>query len=142
MKITGSGPAAGTSQRRRVANGAGDGAGGSFAAQVGGRASMIAGIAPATPLAALDGVLAVQEVEDPTAERRRATRHGHSLLDELRALQLGLVDGWVSEGTLRRLSGLVDSLRPDAGDPQLTAVLDAIELRAAVELAKLRRGPD
>ena len=97
------------------------------------------GIAPTTPLAALGGVLAVQEVEDPTAERRRATRHGHSLLDELRELQLGMVDGRVSEGTLRRLAGLVDGLRPSAADARLAAVLDAIELRAAVELAKLRR---
>ena len=139
MKITGSGPSAGTSQRRRVSNGAGDGAAGGFAGQVGVRAPGPAGLAPTPPLAALSGVLAVQEVEDPRAERRRAVRHGDSLLDELRALQLGVVDGRVSEGTLRRLAGLVDGLRPAAGDARLAAVLDAIELRAAVELAKLRR---
>lgn len=139
MKITGSGPSAGTSQRRRLSNGAGDGVGGGFAGQLGVRAPGPAGLAPTLPLAALGGVLAVQEVDDPTAERRRATRHGHSLLDELRALQLAMVDGQVPEGILRRLAGLVDGLRPSAADPRLDAVLDAIELRAAVELAKLRR---
>ena len=138
MKITGSGPSAGTNQRRRVSN-AGDGVAGAFADHVGVRASAAAGLAPIAPLTALGGVLAVQEVEDATAERRRATRHGHSLLDELRALQLGMVDGRVAEGTLRRLAGMVDGLRPSAADAQLEAVLDAIELRAAVELAKLRR---
>jgi hypothetical protein len=142
MKITGPGPSAGTSQRRRVTNGAGDGAGGSFAEQIGGRTAPPTGIAPTTPLAALDGVLAVQEVEDPVAERRRATRRGHSLLEELRELQLGMVDGWVAEGTLRRLAGLVAGMRPAAADAQLAAVLDAIELRAAVELAKLQGDPD
>jgi hypothetical protein len=70
------------------------------------------------------------------------TRHGHGLLDELRALQLAMVDGQVPEGILRRLAGLVDGLRPSAADARLDAVLDAIELRAAVELAKLRRGGD
>lgn len=139
MKITGSGTSAGTSQRRRVSNGAGDGGAGTFAGHVGVRAPGPAGLAPTPPLATLGGVLAVQEVEDPTAERRRATRHGHRLLDELRALQLALVDGRVPEGILRRLAVLVDGLRPSATDARLSAVLDAIELRAAVELAKLRR---
>ena len=143
MKITGSGPSAGTSRQRRVANGAGDGAAGSFAEQVGVRAPGPAGgtpgIAPTPPLAALSGVLAVQEVEDPTAKRRRAIRHGQGLLVELRARQRALVVGQVPEGILRRLARLVDGLRPSAADARLDAVLDAIELRAAVELAKLRR---
>jgi len=142
MKITGSGPSAGTNQRRRVSNGTGDGAVGGFAGQVGVRTPGPARLAPTAPLAALGGVLAVQEVEDPLARRRRATRHGHGLLDELRALQLAMVDGQVPEGMLRRLAGLVDGLRPSAADAHLDAVLDAIELRAAVELAKLRRAAE
>jgi hypothetical protein len=51
-----------------------------------------------------------------------------------------MVDGWVSEGTLRRMAGLLER-RPALTDPDLDAVLDEIELRAAVELAKLTRGP-
>jgi hypothetical protein len=47
----------------------------------------------------------------------------------------------VSEGTLHRLAGLLDGLRPPVEDPQLDALLDDLELRAAVELAKLRRSP-
>ncbi len=139
MKITGTGPGARASQSRRAAGGTGNTAAGAFAVHVGGRPVASAGIAPATPLAALDGVLAVQEVDDAAGEQRRAVRRGHNLLDELRELQLGMVDGWVSEGTLQRLAGLVDGLRP-AADPQLAEVLDAIELRAAVELSKLRGG--
>ena len=139
MKITGTGPSARTSQTRRVSGGTGNAAAGAFAEHVGGPPVASAGIAPAMPLAALDGVLAVQEVDDAAGERRRAVRRGHSLLDELRELQLGMVDGWVSEGTLQRLAGLVDGLRP-AADPQLAELLDAIELRAAVELSKLRGG--
>jgi hypothetical protein len=140
MKITSSGPPAGPGQRRRIA-GRGDTSHGAFAEQVGAKPSASPGLASAVPLTALGGVLAVQEVPDPIAERRRAMRHGHSVLDELQALQIGLVEGWVQEGALRRLAGLLDRLRPATADPELAAVLDEIELRAGVELAKLARGP-
>ncbi len=139
MKITGSGPTAGPSQRRKVSGRSGDRVAGAFAEHVSARPLASSGVAPSPPLAALDGVLAAQEVPDPTEQRRRAVRHGHSLLAELRELQLGLVEGWVPEGTLHRLAGLLDGLRPTVEDPQLDALLDDLELRAAVELAKLRR---
>jgi hypothetical protein len=140
MKITGSGPTAAPGQRRKVSGRGGESSNASFADQVGVRPATSSGIPPTTPLVALDGVLAVQEVPDPTRERRQATRRGHGLLDELHQLQIGMVEGWVSEGTLRRLAGLLDR-RPTLTDPNLDAVLDEIELRAAVELAKLTRGP-
>jgi Class II flagellar assembly regulator len=102
------------------------------------RPTAASGIPATTPLVALDDVLAAQEMTDPTQESRR----GQSCpLDELHQLQLGMVEGWVSEGTLRRLAGLVDRLRPALTHPDLDAVLDEIELRAAIELAKLTRGP-
>ena len=141
MRITSSGPTAGPGQRRRIA-GRGDSSEGAFAEQVGARPALSSGLTPAMPLAALGGVLAVQEVPDPAAERRRATRHGHSVLDELQALQIGLIEGWVQEGALRRLAGLLERLRPATADPELAAVLDEIELRAAVELAKVARRPE
>jgi CHASE3 domain sensor protein len=47
----------------------------------------------------------------------------------------------VQEGALRRLAGLLERLRPATADPELSAVLDEIELRAAVELAKVARRP-
>ncbi len=139
MKITGSGPTAGPSQRRKVSGRGGDHAAAPFAEHVGTRPLASSGVAPSKPLAALEGVLAAQEVPDPSDQRRRAVRHGHSLLAELRELQLGLVEGWVPEGTLHRLAGLLDGLRPAVEDPKLDALLDDLELRAAVELAKLRR---
>ena len=141
MKITGSGPSAGPTQRRKVSGRSGDHAAGTFAEQVAARPAANSTIAPSAPLAALAGVLAAQEVGDPAEQRRRAVGHGHSVLAELRELQLGLVEGWVSEGTLHRLSGLLDGRRPAVADPQLDALLDDLELRAAVELAKLRRSP-
>jgi hypothetical protein len=46
-------------------------------------------------------------------------------------------DGGVSRATLTRLLSLVNVEREDFVDPGLAAVLDEIELRARVELAKL-----
>lgn len=141
MKITGSGPAAGAGQRRKVPGRGGESSDASFAEHVSARPAVGSRVPPTSSLAVLDGILAAQEVWDPSQERRQATRRGHGPLDELRQLRIGMVEGWVSEGTLRRLAGLVDRLRPALTDPDLDAVPDEIELRAAVELAKLTRGP-
>ena len=98
-------------------------------------------LAPTAPLAALGGLLAVQEVPDATAERRRAAQYGATILDELDQLKLGMIEGWVSESDLHRLATLLEARRPGVADAQLDGVLDEIELRAAVELAKLQRDP-
>jgi hypothetical protein len=95
--------------------------------------------AGATPLAALSSLLAVQEAPDPMDPKKRAIRHGDALLDELKELQVGLVEGWVAEDTLRGLANMLDQPRPAIDDPELSRVLDDIELRAAVELAKFER---
>jgi hypothetical protein len=92
-----------------------------------------------TPLAGLDGVLAMQEVPDATVSRRRAVRRGHALLEELQELQLGLIDGRLAEATLRGLATRLEEVRPAVDDPKLAAVLDQIEIRAAIEMAKLGR---
>ncbi|MDH3663447.1 MAG: flagellar assembly protein FliX [Alphaproteobacteria bacterium] len=91
------------------------------------------------PLAALSSLLAVQEAPDPTVGTKRAVLHGDTLLDELRELQIGLVQGWVSEDSLKSLAHMLDQPRPAIDDPDLNQVLDDIELRAAVELAKFER---
>jgi len=50
-----------------------------------------------------------------------------------------LLDGSISEESLGNLSKLVRAKRENVDDPQLMEVLDEIELRAEVELAKLER---
>ena len=100
------------------------------------RASGTASAAPNAPLTAPGSVLALQEVEDPGDGRRRATERGHDMLDELENLRLAMVEGWLSEGALRRLSSMVGSNTYEVDDERLAGVLQDIELRAAVELAK------
>lgn len=135
MKITDNRPVAPPSRRRGVDR-TQSGGNGAFAPEM---RPGPAGPAPATPLTALGAILAAQEVEDPGVDARRAVEHGHRVLDELQELHLALIDGWLSEDQLHRLAVVVEEARPDADDPDLASVLDDIELRAGVELAKLER---
>jgi hypothetical protein len=93
----------------------------------------------APTVAGLDAMLALQGVEDPLSRRRKALRRGHKLLDTLDGLRLAVLDGTVSLGHLSRLSLLVAEAREDVDDPALESALAEIDVRAAVELAKLQR---
>jgi hypothetical protein len=55
----------------------------------------------------------------------------------LEELRIGLLLGHIPRDRLADLSRMVRDRREDAEDPQLAALLDEIELRAEVELAKL-----
>lgn len=141
MKISHTGPSAGPGRPRRAGSRPGETAG-EFSRYVDMRPAAPRSAPPATPLAGLDAVLAIQEVPDAAVSRRRAVRRGHGLLDELQELQLGLIDGRLSEATLRGLAARLEETRPEVDDPKLASVLDQIELRAAIEMAKLRDGRD
>jgi hypothetical protein len=90
----------------------------------------------AAPVSGLDSMLALQAVEDPLQRRRRGVKRGGAMLDALDSLKIALLDGVVDHGQLQRLQSLVTAQREGTGDPALEAVLDEIELRAAVEVAK------
>lgn len=103
-----------------------------------------AGSAPAAAtLAGLDAVLMLQnEAETPQERRRRATRRGHDLLDGLDRLKAALLTGRVAVQDLAAIAGRLNERTGTSGDPRLDALMAEIELRAAVELAKIeaRRG--
>jgi len=54
-------------------------------------------------------------------------------LDELR---MDLLDGSISKEKLMQLSRIVNVRRSQVTDPKLAALLDEVDLRAQVELAK------
>lgn len=99
------------------------------------------GAAPAASAAAspVDALLALQEVPAAQFSRQAAQRHGQALLDELDRLRHDLLSGAVSPEALNRLSEMAALRRGQIDDPQLGAIIEEIELRAAVELAKFGR---
>jgi len=94
---------------------------------------------PVSDIGGLDAMLALQAVEDPQGRRRRAVRRGQRLLDALDDLKIGMLDGHVSASDLQRLASLAQDSGEAVDDPGLKDVLAEIDLRAAVELAKLER---
>ena len=98
------------------------------------RAQVVAGPGP---IAALDSILTLQEMEDPTDGRSKGLKHGEQLLDMLDQVRDGLLVGGIPRTTLNRLANAVTRRRDSFADPGLQGVLDEIELRAHVELAKL-----
>lgn len=138
MKVTGpTGPSAPQGSRpTRAAGGfAVPGAAANAPASAATAAAGVSGVAGVTALMALQGV------EDATERRRRAIRRGGGLLDRLDELKLALLSGEAGEGALDRLSRTLREERPVDADPGLNSLLEQIDLRAAVELAKadLRR---
>ena len=88
-------------------------------------------------LASLDAMIALQTAESPTERRKRAAKRGHALLDELESLKIAVLSGRVAPAQLQRLMAGLRAERHAGGDPRLDEVIDLIELRASVELAKM-----
>ena len=123
---------------RRSGGSSGTSRGGDFAKALSDQAP--AGAAShAAPLNSVNAMLALQEVPDSVTGRARARRRGEQLLDKLEAIRVGLLTGAIPRNQLEQLSEMVSTGREGVDDPRLAEVLDDIELRVAVELAKLER---
>ncbi len=95
--------------------------------------------APAANLRAvgnIDALMALQGFEDPAERRRRSVKHGRSALDMLDSIKLGILDGTLEPDMLHRLKSLSGGFADRSGDPGLDGVMEEIELRVEVELAK------
>lgn len=89
------------------------------------------------PIAALDNILMLQEMDDSLSGPSKGVAHGEQLLELLDAVRDGLLVGGIPRTTLNRLANAVGRRHENFADPKLQGVLDEIELRAHVELAKL-----
>ena len=89
------------------------------------------------PIAALDSILTLQGMDDSLDGRSKGLKRGEQLLDMLDQVRDGLLAGGIPRATLNRLANAVGKRQEGFADPQLQQVLDEIELRAHVELAKL-----
>lgn len=85
---------------------------------------------------AIDSLLSAQEVPDSTVGQRRAVERGRDLLDQLDTLRVALIAGAIPKQRLEQLVASLAAKHTSMADPGLAAVLDEIELRARVELAK------
>jgi hypothetical protein len=85
----------------------------------------------------IDALLALQGIESVDERRRRAVKRGHTALDLLDEMKLGLLSGRLDPGMLLKLKTAAAGLKDLSGDPRVDQVLAEIDLRVEVELAKV-----
>jgi hypothetical protein len=95
------------------------------------------------PVASMDSILSIQEVGDATEEenRRALYQRGEDILDRLGEIQREILSGAISVDRLQNLAQLLRNRRQNVEDPALQQIIDEIELRAEVEIAKWGRTP-
>lgn len=134
MKIEGGRPVGSTSSAKSAGKAAAPG----FTVASDGP-SKTAATAPSGAVTALDAILALQTDEPPAQRRARQAKRGRQALDALEKLERGLVMGRAPGALKAELESLQHG-RETTGEAGLDAVLDEIDIRVAVELAKLERG--
>ncbi len=100
------------------------------------RAQMVSGPGP---IAAVESILTLQGMDDTTGGPSKGLAHGEQLLDMLDQVRDGLLAGGIPRTTLNRLAVAVGRRQENFADPRLQDILDEIDLRAKVELAKLEQ---
>jgi Class II flagellar assembly regulator len=95
--------------------------------------------APLSNLSNIGALLSLQTQDDPIERRKRATRRSNSLLDQLDQIRVSILSGGVSRDQVTALATTLREYRDEIDDAGLNAILDDVELRAEVELAKLER---
>ena len=136
MKVQGPGNIRGNGPVRKAGKAEGT-SGGDFAKQIGGEVSGTQGVGASSAVGSVSSVLALQEVDDAAARASRGKMRAQEMLDKLDEIRHGLLAGALPRQKLIDLAQVVQSRRVHVDDPHLAQILDEIDLRAQVELAKL-----
>lgn len=84
-----------------------------------------------------DALLSLQEALTLSPEDRQSIDVGHRLLDDLEDIHKGVLLGQFSKASLENLLDRINTSRQKATHPEIENLIEQIELRAEVELAKL-----
>jgi hypothetical protein len=96
---------------------------------------------PAAPLRAASSlglIAAIADEDGRQGRRQKRQAHAGALLDRLDDLARGLALGQVDSGMVERLAAGLGAAQETSDDPALEALVEAIELRVAVEIAKMK----
>lgn len=95
------------------------------------------GVSGTQPIQTIDSLLSLQEVPDSTSGRSKGLVLGKDMLEHLEDIRRGILLGSIPKMRLKNLAQIIKKRRDNFDDPALIEILDQIELRARVELAKL-----
>ena len=116
------------------------GSGVDFVPAGGAAPARVAGNMPTQAMTGMDSILALQAVGEPLTSKKKAVRRGASLLDLLDEIKADLLIGKVSADSLDSMATMLSEMR-ERSLPGLDSLLNDIELRVRVELAKFGRYP-
>lgn len=142
MKVSNIGPAKGVDKTKRKSGASSsDAFADDLRAATADTPEPAAGTVSGAAVAGVDAVLAMQAADDATQGRSKGLlmARGDRLLDRLEDLQLALLTGSLPKEKVIELAQAIREKRPTSDDQGLNALIDEIELRAEVELAKLSR---
>jgi hypothetical protein len=92
--------------------------------------------AETTGVGSVGALLALQEVGGQD-EQRQAMQYGEDLLASLERIRFAIMEGRVSLSALHNIQQQMAQKKITTSDPKLIQLIDEIELRAAVEVAKI-----
>ena len=104
--------------------------------EVGG-ASSLSSASDTVPVS-MNALLALQEMPDEEVTKRKLVQEGEEAVDKLENLRMALLSGNVPYNLMNSLRGFVSQGR-QVSDPRLKSIINDIELRAAVEVAKIEQ---
>ena len=94
-------------------------------------------VASTNRISSVDAVVGMQEITDDNKDERGAKNRANLILDKLEDIRMGLLLGEIPKSNLEELSKVLKVARENSVDTKLLEIIDDIELRAKIELAKL-----
>jgi hypothetical protein len=94
---------------------------------------------PNVKVAALDAIVPIDSAAIEEQHKNLAKGRAVFILDRLEDIRQGLLLGAVSQSGLQELARTIREARGETLDPKMSDILDDIELRAKIELAKLEQ---
>ena len=94
-------------------------------------------VASSNRISSLDAVVALQEITGDNPDERSARNRANLILDKLEDIRMGLLMGQIPKSNLEELSKILIVARENSIDANLQEIIEDIELRAKIELAKL-----
>ncbi|MES2906431.1 MAG: flagellar assembly protein FliX [Pseudomonadota bacterium] len=146
MRVNGPSPQLGVTTAKVKKSGDGDGG---FELPEDAAKSESASGARASSTSSLGSLIAAQlhsvdseEWEEQRRRRKQVVKEGEDILGLLDDIKIDMLAGKLAPSHVLKLVSRIDARQRNSGDERLDSILDEIELRARVELAKLKRRDD
>lgn len=140
MKVTKTGPVKSTGSAQKAKKSNDDGAFADALRDASGAGDVDSPVATSS-VGPVESILAAQQSADPTEHRSRGLllSHGNDLLDRLDQLRMAILNGVVPKERLQDIAKRLRERKISSDDPKLNEIIEEIELRVEVEIAKLTR---